>query len=224
VTAPLAPDLEGSSDLEGKNPEAMDMVPNHSGEDELVLRSMERDGRAFEELYRRYEYRIGKLVSGIVGGPQDGADVSQDVFCQVFRALPKFQHRSSFYTWIWRLATNVALQFRRSRSRRERLVVLSNEPAVRGESHPSIADPAVEVERRQTLARLIAAVGRLPESQRRAIVLRTIQGQPYARMARALGTNVQAIKGRLHRARVALRTLMQEDEEGRLDPPLLRAA
>src|SRR6266849_1992216 len=75
-----------------------------------VSRALNGDRPAFEELYAKYLRKVYNLVFRLVGTAQEAEEVTQEAFYQIYKTLPRFQGRSSFYTWIFRIATNVALQ------------------------------------------------------------------------------------------------------------------
>ena len=178
-------------------------------DDWLVQRARGGDRPAFAELYARHARTTYNLVFRLLESEPDSEDATQEVFYQAFRNLSRFQGRSTFLTWLYRIATNVALGFRRACARRRRHTV----SAIDGEREPrdlavsSGPDPEAEVERHELHASLLAAVNRLPASQRAVIVLGPIQGRTYDEISAILGLPLNAIKGRLHRARVTLRAL-----------------
>jgi RNA polymerase sigma factor (sigma-70 family) len=104
---------------------------------ELIARIQGGDRSAFEALYKRYVKKIYGLVFRMVGTAQEAEEVTQEAFFQVYKAIPNFQGKSSFYTWIYRIATNVALQHVKKQVRRRRET--SFEEAVETDSVPGFA-------------------------------------------------------------------------------------
>jgi RNA polymerase sigma-70 factor (ECF subfamily) len=84
----------------------------------LVAQAKAGDRRAFESLVRRYRKRIFALALHITGSASEADDIAQEVFLKAFRALPQFEGRSQFFTWVYRMAVNRALNVRRDRARR----------------------------------------------------------------------------------------------------------
>ena len=175
---------------------------------ELVGLAQTGDRAAFETLYRRHVRRIYNLVFRLVG-PKDAEEVTQEAFYQVYRTLSSFENRASFYTWIYRIATNVSLQHakKQARHRRESSLELTPEALFSGgEQRPG---PDRQVEQRAMFAEFEVALAKLPPNQRTVLVLGPIQGHNYEQIAAILGTNEEVVKGRLHRARENLRSLMK---------------
>jgi RNA polymerase sigma-70 factor (ECF subfamily) len=184
-------------------------APNE--EREVVQRAVAGDRPAFEELYRRYVKRIYNLVYRMVGSAQEAEEVTQEVFYQAYRALPNFQGRSQFYTWIFRIGTNIALQHVKKQARRRKEMpfeeVLDTQLPPTG--FAGGGDPDKVAEARAFYTALERAVNDLPPNQRVVMVLGPIQGHSYEEMATILGTNEEVIKGRLHRARENIREMLK---------------
>jgi RNA polymerase sigma-70 factor (ECF subfamily) len=180
--------------------------------EELVARALTGDRPAFEELYRHTVRRVYNLVVRLVGSASEAEEVTQEVYAQVYKNLARFERRSSFFTWVFRIATNVSLQYVKWRTRRAR-----NIPTVSGNESRTAAtgsgfDPHRETERRALYRELARAIERLPPAQRTVMVLGPIQGHSYEQMSHVLGISTNVIKGRLHRAREKLKTFMAEPE------------
>jgi RNA polymerase sigma-70 factor (ECF subfamily) len=179
-------------------------------EDDLVRRVLGGDRAAFGPIYNRYVRPVFNLASRMVP-QQEAEDVTQEVFLQVYRNLDSFQYRSSLYTWIYKVASNTCLQHRKKLHRRREDAMLArvSETDVVGHALVIPTEPGRVVERRQTLARVVDAIASLPAQQRIVIVLGPIQGHCYAHMARILGVSSDMIKGRLHRARLAIQRALE---------------
>ena len=179
---------------------------------ELVQRAMAGDRPAFEDLYRRYVKKIFNLVYRMVGTAQEAEEVTQEVFYQAYRALPNFQGRSQFYTWIFRIGTNIALQHVKKQARKRKELpfeeVLDTQLPNAGFAGGS--NPEKVAEARAFYGALKRAVNTLPPNQRVVMILGPIQGHSYEEMAQILGTNEEVIKGRLHRARENIREMLKQ--------------
>jgi len=175
----------------------------------LVRRARQGDEEAFGELLERHQARVYNHALRLMGNPQDAEEVLQDTFVQVFRNLEKFEGRSRFSTWLYRIATNEALM-RLRKARRKREVFL--EDTTEGERERcregmrvlarSPLDDVLDEEIRNQLARLLAE---LPEEYRAVFAMRDIDGFSNAEVAEVLGITVAAVKSRLHRSRLYLR-------------------
>ena len=172
----------------------------------LVASARNGDRAALEAIYRKYVRRVYNLVYRMVSDRQVTEDVTQEVFYQVYRNLAMFSGHSRFYTWLFRVATNVALaQGRRMHRHTSRQVPYED-------WHPSTSpytDPPTAAISRGELARVQAALEVLPERHRTMLVLGVVQELPYIDISEILGITVDAVKGRMHRAREALREQLE---------------
>lgn len=195
-----------------QTPQNSATTPAPHPDDELVDRALSGDRTAFEELYRKTVRRVFNLVLRLVGSVQEAEEITQEVYCQVYRNLPRFEGRSSFYTWVFRIATNVSLQYVKWRSRRAKdtpiIFIPESELPRRGGFREY--DPEREAERRALYRQLGEALGKLPAAQRLVLVLGPIQGHSYEEMSKILGISTNVIKGRLHRARENLRSFLHD--------------
>ena len=179
---------------------------------ELVKKAKEGDRRAFGRLVETYQRRVYALAYGILRNREDAWDSAQEAFVKAYKSLDKFEGNASFYTWIYRITYNVAIDHLRSRSRKE----VSDLPesrqvdeALRRAGHGSNGDPDEETHRRELKAVLSKAMARLSEKHRAIIVLREIEGLSYEEMAEVLDISKGTVMSRLFHARKNLQTLMQ---------------
>ncbi|HEV2703296.1 MAG TPA: sigma-70 family RNA polymerase sigma factor [Steroidobacteraceae bacterium] len=171
--------------VEGCNPE---------GELALVVRAQHGDLRAFEKLYRAYVDRIYGLCMRLVRNTATAEDCTQQAFVNAWTALPEFKARSSFGTWVHRIAANVALSDRR------KVVRVSQGPLPEQESSgPVIFDTPMEVHD------IEAAIQALPDGARDVLILCGIYGFSHAEVATMLGIAEGTCRAQLHRARELLR-------------------
>lgn len=182
-------------------------------DEELVAAYLKGNKVAFEEIVRRYEDRLYRLSFRMVGNHHDALDAVQEILLKLLAALPKFQGRSRFGTWLYRLAANTCLDMRRKRGRTaaESLdATLEHTPAASlGMLDDELMDNPeyyVEQQYRENLVR--AALEQLPENQRQLLVLRDLDDLSNSQVADQLGIEVGALKARLHRARQALRRIL----------------
>ena len=161
----------------------------------LVQRARAGDTRAFERLYREHAGRVYGLCLRMTRDVQLAEDCTQDTFINAWRALPKFETRSSLATWLHRIAVNVSLAKRRKSSPVE--PVAEEEEA--GMAAEWTLETPVEVEESET------AIGELPEGARDALVLHALYGYSHGEAAQFLGIAEGTCKAQLHRARQLLR-------------------
>jgi RNA polymerase sigma factor (sigma-70 family) len=164
---------------------------------QLVTLFREGNEEAFRVIHDRYRPRLLAYVRQML--PGRGADVEdalQDVFVRTYAGLRTTDREIALRPWLYRVAHNRCIdELRRPQPVPERLEI---------HDHVAECDPVVETERRESLRRLVADIGRLPEQQRSALLLREISGMAYAEVACALGISVPAVKSLLVRARIGL--------------------
>jgi len=177
-------------------------------DDELVRRAQAGNSEAFEELVRRYERKVYNIAYRLLGNEQDASEALQDAFLRAYRFLSKFQFKSSFYTWLYRIATNVSLSKLRGRERVE-TVSLDQTVGDSGEVALEIPDykyaPERLMQQRELRQALQDAVDELPEDYRSVVVLRDLEDLSNEEVSKVLKLSVAAVKSRLHRGRLVLR-------------------
>lgn len=166
----------------------------------LVLRARSGDRGAFEDLVRRHQDRIYRLALRLSGNTEDGADIAQETFVHAFTAIASFRGESSFSTWLYRIAVNLARDHRRSSVRRARWMEPDGE-VPRGERAAGPEDPESHALGEEMTRRLERAVEDLPEIYREAFVMRFVGRIPYEEMCTILNLPLPALKMRVHRAR-----------------------
>ncbi|MCA9750947.1 MAG: sigma-70 family RNA polymerase sigma factor [Gemmatimonadetes bacterium] len=196
---------------------------NRAEDVDLVRRARDGDEAAFSDLVERHQGRVYNHALRMMGNVQDAEEVLQDTFVQAYRNLAKFEERSRFSTWIYRIATNEALMRLRKASRKA-------ETSFEDLAHPdgeawhealhdftSALDDVQSTEIREALEK---ALVELPEEYRIVFTLRDIDGFTNAEVADILEISVAAVKSRLHRSRLFLRDrLAQFHEETRTRTP-----
>jgi RNA polymerase sigma-70 factor (ECF subfamily) len=175
----------------------------------LVRAAKVGDMQAFEELVKRYDRNVFRIVQHITQNREDAEDVVQDAFLKAYRNLEQFQEQSKFYTWLVRIAVNEALMKLRRR-RPERMISLDQEVETEEDSMPrEVADWSPNPEQQYTQAELRDILSRtiqgLPAGFRMVFVLRDVEGLSTEETAEALGLSIPAVKSRLLRARLQLR-------------------
>ena len=189
---------------------------------ELVLRALAGEPTAFSTLYLRYVKRILSLVGHMLPNQSEAEEVTQEVFFQVYLSLPRFEGRSSFYTWIFRVAKNVALHHLRASRRRYKVGPLS--PAVEAGLLSKSCLPTTSPERdahyNELLAETTRVIDQLIPSLREVMVLGPVNGGTCEEVAGFLGVTTEVVKSRLHRARAGTRDKMWRLERRGLPPVL----
>jgi RNA polymerase sigma-70 factor (ECF subfamily) len=174
----------------------------------LVERAKSGDVAAFEELVRRYRSRILALALHLSGNATEAEDITQEVFLKAFQKLDSFEGRSHFFTWIYRMTVNRALNAKRDRKRRRE--ELGDDPRIeRALAVDAAGDPAKAAELRATYARLLRALDRLPVEMRTSVVLVVLQGLSHAEAAVVQSCSSGTVAWRIHQARHRLRKTME---------------
>jgi len=169
----------------------------------LVQRAQAGDASAFGELVRRYRERIFALVLHLTGNESDADDITQEVFWGAFRAIKQFAGRSEFFTWVYRIAVNKALNARRNRTRRGE-TPLDDPRIAKAIAADAWGDPARAAELRQTYALLLEALDSLPPEMKTTVVLVALQGLGHGEAAVIQECPTGTIAWRMHKARERL--------------------
>jgi RNA polymerase sigma-70 factor (ECF subfamily) len=190
-------------------------APAEPAEDQALLAALRAgDPRAYETLVRTAAPQLLAVCRRILRNEEEARDAVQDAFVNAWKSLDRFEAGSRLSTWLHRIAVNACLMRLRSRRRRPEEPIDALLPAFLEDGHQAVAaerwvEPAdVALGRKELAARVREAIDRLPETYRVVLLLRDIEGMDTAQAAEALGVTENAVKLRLHRARQALRTLL----------------
>lgn len=181
----------------------------------LTLLVRANDEAACAELVRRFGGRMLAVTRRMLNNEEDARDALQDAFASAFRGIRNFDGKSQLGTWLHTIAVNAALmKLRRARSRPERSIdeLLPHFESDGHHSHdvPDWSPTASALsEREETRQQVRAAIGQLPEIYRTVLLARDIEGLDTEQTASALGVPAGVVKTRLHRARLALRNLLE---------------
>lgn len=193
--------------------------PNPQSDEELVRAVLAGRREAFGTLYERYSRRIYSLVLRMVGR-QDAEEVTQEAFLQAYRNLAKFRGEAQLYTWLYRVASNTALQHLRRRGRKDSRqssfdAITENAPGLLADIPGDLyADPVKAAEDAEFQRQTVEVLDTLPKNQKLVILLGPVKGLSYDEMARVLGVTVPVVKARLHRARENLRSRVAALRQG----------
>ena len=171
-------------------------------------RAQAGDRAAFDDLVRRYRARIYALTLHLTGSRSEADDITQDVFTRAYQQLHTFAGRSEFFTWLYRIAVNRALNARRDTARR-RTSGLDDPRVQAAVAVDAYGDPRRAAELRQTYARLVDALDRLSPTLRSTVVLVALQGLSHDEAAAVLGCPSGTVAWRIHEARNQLRASLE---------------
>jgi RNA polymerase sigma-70 factor (ECF subfamily) len=182
--------------------------------DLLVARARSGDPAAFDALVRRFRPRIYALALHLTGSASDADDVAQEAFVQAYRRVRHFEGRSQFFTWLYRITVNRALNARRTGARRTSIPIDdARVTAALAVDAPN--DPRLALSLRETYATLVFALDGLSPGLKSAVVLTALSGLSYEEAAVVLGTSPGAVSVRIHEARKQLRNALSAAERGR---------
>ena len=182
----------------------------------LVAGLRARRPDAFETMVRVYTPRLLAVARRLVGNDEDARDVVQDAMLSAYRSIDKFEAHSRVSTWLHRIVVNAGLMKLRTRRRKPEESIEPLLPTFREDGHyrnelPAWAAASDETAERNEMQQIVReAILNLPEAYREVVVLRDIEEQDTASTAAALGITPNAVKIRLHRARQALRTQLEQ--------------
>lgn len=194
-------------------------------EDRVLIEAAQKgDAKAFRTLVERHQRRVFSIALGIVRDENDAREISQEAFLRVYKGLDRFHGESSFFTWLYRIVTNLSIDLIRRPGRRDAELVEERNlyevtdgalaPLV---SHMDGSDPVRVVRRREIAERLQGALDALPPYHLGVILMREMEGMSYEEMAEAMGVSKGTIMSRLFHARQKLQRALRdcyEEEQG----------
>jgi RNA polymerase sigma-70 factor (ECF subfamily) len=173
-------------------------------EQDWIRQSRNGDPEAFAALVTRYQRMIHSLTFRMTGSLGDAEDLSQETFVQAFRRLDGFREEVKFSSWLYRIAVNLCINWRKSRTRRERAHTnWAEHEAIVGGKCAAMSSAELENTRR-----VQEALMKLPAGQRAAVILTLYDGMSHAEAARALGCSEPTVSWRMFTARAKLRRLL----------------
>ncbi len=184
----------------------------------LVRQCWQGDSAAIERLILKYQNRIYNVILKICADADDAAELTQDTFVKIIENIDNFQGRSSFYTWAFRIAVNLTLNYCRRNAR----IGFSSLDAeqIRYDSQPgkvlkellsddSSLDPADVAQNKELCQILVESLKKLDDAQRAVVVLRDIEGMNYNQIANVLDIELGTVRSRLSRGRKKLRQILE---------------
>ncbi len=190
----------------------------------LVQRAQQGSHAAFRLLFDKYNRRTYAIALGVVKNPHDARDVVQEAFIKVHRHLPNFQGASSFYTWLYRITMNLAIDhLRRRKTARQVDYDDTRGPGDHDVEDPGHltpmltgADPAKVVSRKELTRKIQDALDTLPEYHRQVILLREVEGLSYEEISKVMKVPKGTIMSRLFHARRKMQSALAEYVDGDL--------
>jgi RNA polymerase sigma-70 factor (ECF subfamily) len=176
-------------------------------EGDLISRCQQGDQEALKELFERYREKVYQVAYGMVRRREDALDIVQEVFIKLFRSIGHFRGKSTFYTYLYRMATNTAIDHIR---KMKKFVASSidGEGAFQPPDGPE-KRPDAQVIERELEEKIRGAMDKLPDDQRTALLLRDVEGLSYQEIAEAMGCSIGTVMSRLHYGRKKMQELLK---------------
>jgi len=182
----------------------------------LVERCRQGDSGAMERLILKYQNRIYNTILRMCANEDDAAELTQETFVKVIENIDRFAGRSSFYTWAFRIAVNLTLNYRQRAARFAHSSLDEDEYNWQTKtqlkqylSDESSPDPAAVAQNQELWQIVTQALQELDETQRAVIILRDIEQMSYAQIAKVLNVELGTVKSRISRARSTLRGILE---------------
>ena len=182
-------------------------------EEQLIRRAQQGDNSAFEQLLLLHQKKVYNLCLRMSANPDDALDLSQEAFLKAWKNLSQYQFEASFSTWLFRLTSNVCIDFLRRKKRRQETSLTETYEDSDDGAEFSVPDaqplPEQQAITKETQLELAQAMARLAPDHREILQLRVIEGLAYEQIADILDIRVGPVKSRLARARLALRKILK---------------
>jgi RNA polymerase sigma-70 factor (ECF subfamily) len=231
LLAKRLPSADGSATEQGppRKPPRMAPISTTRNDDAARLRSIEQrendaeivrkvqagQGELYRVLVAKYQQRVYGVVWGMVQNPEDAREITQETFIKAYKSLERFRFDSSYYTWLYRIAVNMAIDFKRRAAKRraEEFDETRMQHDEAGEIAPGHMDtsPQKRLERKRLADRIQAAIDELPADQRSAIMLREVEGLSYKEIAEAMDCAEGTVMSRLFYGRKKLQEILRDE-------------
>jgi len=191
------------------------MPEAHEMDAALVARARGGESAAFGQLVERHQDALFNGICRLVSRREDAEDLTQETFVKAYRGIGRFQGRSKFYTWLYSIAMNVVISYRRRKGALRHGNPISLHEGADPDGRPiDTPDPGrrpdVVAEHREVQERIEQGIAHLDDEHRTVVVLRDIQGFDYETIGELLGCPIGTVKSRLHRARLTLREKLKD--------------
>ncbi|MCF7973705.1 MAG: sigma-70 family RNA polymerase sigma factor [Phycisphaerae bacterium] len=195
-----------------------DLAPINIGDEVLIEQCQSGDTSAMERLILKYQNRLYNVILRICSNPDDAAELTQETFVKVIENIGRFQGKSSFYTWAFRIAVNLTINYCK-RNARLGLKSLDSDESESGDqatgvlkdylSNDKSPDPASIAQNRELCDLVMQSMTRLDEDHRTILVLRDIEGMSYSQISQVLELELGTVRSRISRARGKFKDILE---------------
>jgi len=197
-------------------------VTQGSDDSALLSRARSGDRDAYRALVERYQRRVYNLAFSLVKSKEDAADIAQDAFVKAYQSLDRFKGEASFYTWLYRITNNLAIDLLRRRHPGESLDADPTSQDDPGEMQAGVGvlgtrlgtNPQRSALRRELAEKMEEALGQIPEKHRAILLLREVEGLSYEEIAESLEIPKGTVMSRLFHARSKMQEILAVYLEG----------
>jgi len=180
-------------------------------DDYLVLKSQDGDARSFELLILKYQRRIFNVIYRVVRNEDIVEDLAQETFLNAFNSIKNFKRQSSFYTWIYRVAVNISLNYL---SKQKKLKVVDDAVMETESVVDRIAtydmSPEKSLRSKESTSVIFKAIDKLPDDMRIAIMLRDYEGLSYQEVSEVMNCPIGTVRSRIFRGRAILKEMLRD--------------
>ena len=177
-------------------------------ETEMISRCQQGDQEALKEIFNKYHKKVYRIAYGVVRHREEALDIVQEVFIKLFRSIKNFKGKSHFYTYLYRMVMNTAIDHAR-KTGKQFISSLDEEGSF---------EPSDELEKgperillqKELEERVKGAMEKLPAEQRAALIFRDVEGLSYQEMAEAMGCSIGTVMSRLHYGRKRIQELLKD--------------
>ncbi len=184
-------------------------------EAKIIRAVVDGNANAFEDLVLEYQKQVYHITLKMTGNEEDAFDLSQETFLKAYRSLSGFRGESSFGSWIYRLASNLCIDFLRKKKRQgggQFISLDEEEEERRPRELPDLRyEPQSALEKKEMRQKVQEGLQRLPHEQKLILVMRDVEGFSYQEISDALKIELGTVKSRIYRARAHLARLLTED-------------
>jgi RNA polymerase sigma-70 factor (ECF subfamily) len=190
-----------------------DVIEPEIDEQELIARCQRGDLSAYEPLVNKYRDRVYAQAYNLTRNADDATDLCQETFVKAWKSLKNFRGQSSFYTWLYRIATNLGIDLIRSKEKNPTTQfddALEKEETTENQPYAHQRLPSDDVMRKELGQCIDAAIAKLSPEHREVVVLREFEGLDYKEIAQSVGCSIGTVMSRLHYARANLQKMLKQ--------------